>query len=136
MSEPEAPLAGRYRFVRRIQAGHKTIAWLVSDLRSDRQLVAAALGASRLKALKPALGVRHKFLASIVEIVEDPNPAEIPSDGGVVRAAAVALAETVSGLTLHDVLKGGSLGVSDSVAVVAGICDAAEALHQASAAHG
>ena len=136
MSGPETPLAGRYRFVRRIQAGQKTIAWLVSDQRSDRQLVAAALGASRLKALKPALGVRHKYLASIVEVVEDPNPAEIPGDGAVVRAAAVALAEIVSGLTLHDQLKGGSLGVSDSVAVLAGVCDATEALHGANAAHG
>ena len=136
MSGPETPLAGRYRFVRRIQAGQKTIAWLVSDQRSDRQLVAAALGASRLKALKPALGVRHKYLASIVEIVEDPDPAEIPGDGALVRAAAVALAEIVSGLTLHDQLKGGSLGVSDSVAVLAGVCDASQALHDVNAAHG
>jgi len=136
MTAPETPLAGRYRFVRRIQAGQKTIAWLVSDLTSDRQLVASALGASRLKALKPALGVRHKYLAAIVEVVEDPDPAEIPSDGAVVHAAAVALAEIVSGLTLHDQLKGGSLGVSDSVAVLAGICDATEALHDALAAHG
>lgn len=136
MHAPEALLAQRYRFERRILAGTKTIAWLVVDIQNGRELVAAAIPAARLKTLRPALGVKHRHLASILDIVEDPDPEAIPSDGLTGHVPAVAVAEHIAGLSLHDQLKGGALGVSDAVAVVAGACDAAEALHRTGAAHG
>ena len=129
-----APLAGRFKFARSIQAGTNTLAWLATDERFGKQVVACALGEVRLKALERAVGVEQTHLATVLDLVRDPPAEALPADG--VRAAAVAIAEYVPGLTLYEQLKEGALPVNDAVMMIARAAEGVQALHAAGAVHG
>jgi serine/threonine protein kinase len=129
-----APLAGRYKFARSIQAGTNTLAWLATDEQFGKQVVACALGEVRLRALERAVGVEHTYLATILDLVRAPPTEALPDEG--VRAAAVAIAEYVPGLTLYEQLKEGALPANDAVTMIARAAEGVQALHAAGAVHG
>ena len=136
MPGPTAKLAGRYRFVQSIQSGAKSVTWLAEDESTKRRVVASAIGAARLAAMTSVVGLEHAHLARILDCIVDPNPLEIPSERGPVKAAAVAVAEYVAGTTLHDELKRGKLSPRRAVDVILRVARAVVSLHENGGAHG
>ena len=134
MRAPEL-LAERYKFARSIQVGASTLAWLATDQRFGRQVVACALGDVRLKALERAVGVEQTYLATLLDLIRDPAPEAIPGEEPM-KVPAVAIAEYVPGLTLHDQLKAGALPAAEAVTMIARAAEALQALHAAGAMHG
>jgi serine/threonine protein kinase len=136
MLEPNAKLAGRYRFVESVQAGAKSVTWLAEDEQTQRRVVASAIGGARLSTLTSIVGVEHPHLATIIDVITDPSPLEIPSERGPVKAAAVALAEYVPGIVLSDQLKRGKLAPRHAVDLILRVANAVSALHARGGAHG
>jgi hypothetical protein len=135
MQAPTKLLADRYRFKQSLDLGAKTITWIAVDEQTRREVVASALPSARVAALFGVVGLRHPHLASICEVVSDPDAAVIP--GGVrVRGAGVVVAELVRGQTLHMALKQGAASPEVNVRWWLGLCDAVRAMHQAGGAHG
>jgi len=132
----QAPLAGRYRFSRRVQAGTRTIAWLAIDEQTGREVVASPLTGPRFAGLLRALGVQHAHLTSIVDLIKDPDPATLPVTDSTSKVAGVGLATYLPGRTLHEELKSGALDPPDAVALVARVAAALTELHRAGAVHG
>jgi len=137
MLEPSAKLAGRYRFVESVQAGSKAVVtWLAEDEQTQRRVVASAIGVARLSTLTSIVGVEHPHVATIIDVITNPNPLEIPSERGPVKAAAVALAEYVPGITLSDQLKRGKLSPRHAVDLILRVANAVSTLHARGGAHG
>jgi hypothetical protein len=135
MQAPTKLLADRYRFKQSLDLGAKTITWIAIDEQTRREVVASALPSARVAALIGVVGLRHQHLASICEVMSDPDPAVIP--GGVrVRGAGIVVAELVRGQTLHMALKQGAFSPEVIVHWWLGLCDAVRAMHHAGGAHG
>ena len=132
----QAPLGGRYRFSRRVQAGTRTIAWLAIDEQTGREVVASPLTGPRFAGLLRALGVEHPHLTTIVDLIKEPDPATLPVTDSTTKVAGVGLATYLPGRTLHEELKGGPLDPPDAVSLVARIAEALAELHRAGAVHG
>jgi serine/threonine protein kinase len=136
MAMVQAPLGGRYRFSRRVQAGTRTIAWLAIDEHTGREVVASPLTGPRFAGSLRALGVEHPHLTTIVDLIKDPDPATLPVTDSTTKVAGVGLATYLPGRTLHEELKGGPLDPPDAVSLVARIAEALAELHSAGAVHG
>lgn len=136
MASIQAPLAGRYRFSRRVQAGTRTIAWLAIDERTGKDVVASPLTAARFAGLLRALGVEHAHLAPIVDLIKDPDPASLPVTDTTARIAGVGIAAYIPGRTLHEELKSGALEPQDAVTAMLHVAEAVAELHQGGAIHG
>jgi serine/threonine protein kinase len=132
MQAPTAPLAGRYRFKAKVDAGTKAPTWLATDDQSRKDVVASALGAARVAALMGVVGLRHQHLAAIMDVVDNAEAASVP--GGT--AASVVVAEYVSGKTLHAQLKQARLTPAEAVTLWIRLCRGASALHASGGAHG
>jgi serine/threonine protein kinase len=136
MSTVPAPLAGRYRFSRRVQAGTRTIAWLAIDEHTGAEVVASPLTGPRFAGLLRALGVEHPHLTPIVDLIKDPDPNALPVTDTTARVAGVGLAEYLPGRTLHEELKSGPLEPEDAVTIIVHVAEALSELHRAGAVHG
>jgi hypothetical protein len=135
MQAPTKLLADRYRFKQSLDLGAKTITWIAVDEQTRREVVASALPSARVAALLGVVGLRHPHLASICDVMSDPDPAVIP--GGVrVRGAGIVVAELVRGQTLHLAVKQAPASREVTVHWWLGLCDAVRAMHQAGGAHG
>lgn len=132
MQPPQAPLAGRYRFKKSVPAGSKGVVWLAADA-SGKAVVISALASARVAALRPVVGVKHDHLAALIEIVEAPDPRSVP---GGKKVAAVAVAEHVTGETLHQRLKSGPLELRDAVETFQRLARAVFTVQGAGGAHG
>lgn len=135
MQAPTKRLADRYRFKQSLDLGAKSVAWVAVDEQSQREVVASALPTARVAALMGVVGLRHPHLASILDVVSDPEPDVIPG-GTRVRAAAVVVADLVRGKSLHQVLKSGAPIPTKAVTWWIGLCDAVRSIHQVGGAHG
>lgn len=136
MHTPTSPLAGRYRFSKTIQVTSKSAIWLATDTQSGKPVVASALGASRLAGLDRVVGFEHPHLASLLALVPNPAPSELPWEGAPIQAAAVAIAEFVAGKTLQARLKDAAIESEEAVGWVYGLAEAVGALHAHGGLHG
>lgn len=134
MDAPQTPLAGHYRFSRGLQTGAKSVSWLAVDEKLRRTVIASALGAARVAGLEGIVGVRHKHLAAVVDVIHDAEPSSLPGEAG--KAAAVVVAEYMRGTTLHDQLRSGRPELTEAVEVVDKIAQAVESLHAIGGVHG
>ncbi len=134
-SPPPPALDGRYRFVKSLPAGPKAWVWLAIDEATEQLVLASAVGKNRLASLEPALGLRSPQLAALLDVVHEPNPAQIPGSSRV-QAAAVVLAEYVPGGTLHDQVRLRRLAPADAVTWLARLSEGVALLHERGAAHG
>ncbi len=135
MQAPTKLLAQRFRFRQSLDLGAKSLAWIAVDEQSGREVVAAALPGARLAALLGIVGLRHPHIATIVELVHDPDPAMIPG-GARVQAAGIAVAELVRGPSLHQALKQNVTEPSVAISWWLGLCEAVRSIHSAGGAHG
>jgi serine/threonine protein kinase len=106
------------------------------DGTSGRLVVVGLVSAGRLSTLEPAVGVKHRNLASLEEIVHSLPPDAFPPDVTLPGGAGVAIAEHAPGISLRALIARGALHPAKAVAWVTRLADAVQALHSAGAIHG
>ena len=135
MSHEPSPLAGRYRYLRRVEAARNAVVWFAVDEDTEAPVVATLLAAPRAHAFTRSIGVTDPHLAAVLEIVREPEAAEMPP-GVSHRGSSVVVAEHVAGEALYGVLRSGALRRTEAVRCVMGLASALAALHRRSAVHG
>src|SRR4051812_30386171 len=129
MADPRTPLAGRYAFAGLLKNSQPTERWIAIEADSGRRVVIATADAGRLTTLDSARGVKHRHLTGVVDVVRDVDPASLPSGKPLPPGFGVAVAEFVSGQTLHGELARGGMNPSKAVAWILRLADAVQALH-------
>jgi hypothetical protein len=89
-----------------------------------------------LATLESAKGVKHRHLASIVEVVRDVDPAALPEGVVIPTAGGVAVAEYLPGTTLRNQVEAGAVNAAKAVAWTLRLAESVQALHQAGGVHG
>jgi serine/threonine protein kinase len=129
-------LGGRYSLERPLSSSADKRAWMAIDGSTGRLVVVGLVSAGRMSTLEPALGVKHRNLASIDDVVrslpDDAFPPEVSLPGG----AGVVVAEHAPGVSLRSVLEKSPLHPAKAVAWVMRLAEAVQALHATGAIHG
>jgi hypothetical protein len=89
-----------------------------------------------LATLESAKGVKHRHLASIVEVVRDVDPQSLPEGVVIPTAGGVAVAEYLPGATLRNQVEAGAVNPDKAVAWTLRLAESVQALHQAGGVHG
>lgn len=99
-------------------------------------MIAVATEAGRLATLESAKGVKHRHLASVVDVVRDVDPQALPEGVVIPTAGGVAVAEYLPGATLRGQLEAGPVNAAKAVAWTVRLAESVQALHQAGGVHG
>lgn len=99
-------------------------------------MVVVATEAGRLATLESAKGIKHRHLASIVEVVRDVAPQALPEGVTIPTAGGLAVAEYLPGNGLRAQLEAAPLNPAKAVAWTLRLAEAVQALHQAGGVHG
>jgi hypothetical protein len=92
--------------------------------------------AGRLATVESAKGVKHRNLASVIEVVRDVDALSLPEGVVIPTAGGVAVAEYMPGTTLKKQLDSGALNAAKAVAWTLRLAESVQALHQAGGVHG
>jgi hypothetical protein len=103
---------------------------------SGRLVVVAIADPGRLSTLEPAENVRHRHLATMIDVVREVEPDAFPENVRMPAGAGAAVAEHVPGKTLRAVLESGPMHPAKAVAWVLRLADAVQVLHSSGAVHG
>jgi serine/threonine protein kinase len=136
MSDPRLPLAGRFAFAGLLRTSLGPRRWLAIENDTGRRVIAVATEAGRLATLESAKGIKHRHLASVVEVVRDVDPQSLPEGVVVPTAGGVAVAEYLPGTSLKQQLDAGALNPTKAVAWTLRLAESVQALHQAGGVHG
>src|SRR3954454_7998616 len=136
MPEPRIPVAGRYAFsgfLKNIQGVER---WVGLEPETGRRVVLLAVGPTRLTTLDSSRGLKHRHLASLLDVARDVDVSSLPGAQPLPPGFGVAVAEFVPGTTLHAELRRGGMNPSKAVAWILRLADALQSLHSAGAVHG
>ncbi len=135
MRQPTGLLAERYEVITEIPEGLTSSCYFGIDTAVGRAVVIRLVGSDRASWQFAALGAKHRHLASIIDIVDDPDPDAFPGSrpGGSVRAM---VAEVFRGTSLRSMIRRERLGVDRSVAWTLRIAEALKCLHVQGGSHG
>ena len=136
--EPRHVLAGRYRFVRRVEKA-RAPAWFAIDEETGRPVVASVIPQDRAPALANAVGLAHPHLAALLHVVLDATLDSFPPEVSVRSPSPIAVVEHITGEVLS--AKGAlAIGARDDrvrqVEAFAKLVSAVSALHRRSVFHG
>lgn len=131
-----SPLAGRYRFLKRLSAGPPRTVWLAEDVGSGIMVIVVRIANRVAEQLAPVVRVQHPHLACLLDIIRSPDPGELPEEERDKRPSPFAIAEWVSGQTLYDALMQGPVDKYHAVQTVAYVASAVAAVHTHRAFHG
>src|SRR5258707_13750903 len=112
MADPKTPVAGRYVFASPLKNSQTVERWVAVESETGRRVVVAVADSGRLTTLDAARGVKHRHLAGVLEIVRDVAASSLPSGQALPPGYGVAIAELVSGKTLHHELSAGGMNPS------------------------
>ncbi|HXK20706.1 MAG TPA: hypothetical protein VNG33_23005 [Polyangiaceae bacterium] len=136
MPDPRLPLAGRFAFAGLLRVSQGPRRWLATESDSGRRVIAVATEAGRLATLESAKGVKHRNLASVVDVVRDVDPQALPEGVIIPTAGGVAIAEYIPGTTLKSQLETAPVNAAKAVAWTLRLAESVQALHQAGGVHG
>lgn len=130
IAEPEAPLAGRFRFLRTLSSR----SWIAWDERSSKRVLVALVSNEEAQRLSRLRSCEHPHLARLLDVQSVVPPAELP--GGCEADLAAAVAELAQGRSLAaSVQTEGPLGVPRAVAWTLRLARALGALHETGESH-
>lgn len=136
MTEPRPLLGGRYSLERPVLSSPGEQQWMAIEAASGKLVVVSLADPGRLSTLQPARNVRHRHLATLVDVVREVPPDAFPESVRLPAGAGAAVAEHVPGKTLRAVLERGPLHPAKAVAWVLRLADAVQVLHSSGAVHG
>lgn len=130
IAEPQAPLAGRYRFLR----GVSRSSWLAWDERADSRVLVTLVAPEEAERLGKARFLEQTHLARVLDTQESVPPAELPAGCDEERAAVVT--ELAHGRSLSAIVQtDGPLAPARAVAWTLRMARSLEALHAADCCH-
>ena len=130
------PLAGRYRFLRRLRGTSSGVIWLASDSVAGRTVVVSSVTSTRVSGLKTAVRLEHPHLATLLDLFDDISPGQIPGRVALRPGMAIAVAEYVTGQSLHERLETGPLKPVRAVMILSKLAGALHVLHGNGGVHG
>ncbi|MFW5741601.1 MAG: hypothetical protein ACOC1F_14720, partial [Myxococcota bacterium] len=130
------PLAGRYRFLRRLRGTSSGVIWLASDSVAGRTVVASSVTSTRVSGLRNSVGLEHPHLAPLLDLFDDISPGQIPGRVALRPGMGIAVADYVAGQTLHERLDTSPLSRHRAVATMAKLASALQTLHSHGGVHG
>jgi hypothetical protein len=136
MTEPRSLLGGRYSLGRPVLSSPGEQHWMAIEAVSGRLVVVAIADPGRLSTLEPAQNVRHRHLATVIDVVREVDPGSFPDSVRLPAGAGAAVAEHVPGKTLRAMLEHGPMHPGKAVAWVLRLVDAVQVLHSSGAVHG
>jgi hypothetical protein len=136
MTEPRPLLGGRYSLERPVLSSPGERQWMAIEAASGRLVVVAIADPGRLSTLEPARNVRHRHLATLIDVVPEVPPDALAGNVALPAGAGAAVAEHVPGKTLRAVLERGALLPAKAVAWTLRLVDAVQVLHSSGAVHG
>src|SRR5262245_56946611 len=123
MTEERPPLGGRYALQRALQSATGLERFFGVNVSTGKRVVVALVEAGRKSALQPAVGIKHVYLAAIVDVL--PADARELPEGTTVPAGAVAVvAEHIPGRSLRAQLQSAKLHPARAVAWTLRLCEA------------
>lgn len=129
-------LGGRYSLERPVLSSPDEQNWMAIEAASGKLVVVAIADPGRLSTLQPARNVRHRHLATLIDVVREVPPDALPESVRLPAGAGAAVAEHVPGKTLRAVLDDGPLHPAKAVAWVLRLADAVQVVHSSGAVHG
>jgi hypothetical protein len=136
MAHDPEPVMGRYRFVRRLPAGGRSVVWLAEDTQTGREVVASLLPATRATGLEPIVGMSHPHMAQVLEVVAEWDPRELPGGEAIHPEGSIVLAEHITGRSLHQRAQVGPFDVDKAVQWIERCADVVATVHRLGGVHG
>jgi serine/threonine protein kinase len=135
MRQPTGLLAERYEVITEVPKGLASSCYFAIDTTVGRAVVVRLLGLNQARRLIACRGIKHRHVASIVDIIEGPDSAAFPNQPSTDNACAV-VAEVFRGTSLRALIRRERLGIDRSVAWVLRIAEALGEIHSKGGAHG
>ena len=136
MRQPRVLLASRYEIVVPVPGDHSLSCFFGIDTTAGRSIVVRLTAPPRSRWLAAARGASHRYLASVIDVVDAPNAEAFPSTPTFAKGTQAIVAEALRGSTLHKHIQHERLGLDRSVAWVLRVAEAIRCLHSRGAAHG
>lgn len=131
------PLAGRYRFLRKLRGASSGVIWLAADERTGDTVVASSVTSVRTAGLKRGVGLVHDSLATLLDVLEQVPAEQIPGRMVLRAGMSIGVAVDVSGRTLQERLDlAGPLPPARAVNMTMRVVNALAYLHRYGAVHG
>src|SRR5262245_50965533 len=135
MTAERPPLGGRYALQRALQSATGLERFFGVNVTTGKRVVVALCEGSRKSALAPAVGVKHVYLAGVIEMLPA-EAAELPEGTKLPPGALALVADHIPGKALRAQLQTSKLHPAKAVAWTLRLCEALQALHGAGAVHG
>lgn len=131
------PLAGRYRFLRKLRGASSGVVWLAADARTGDTVVASSVTSVRTAGLKRGVGLVHDGLATLLDVLEQVPAEQIPGRMVLRAGMSIGVALDVSGRSLQERLDlAGALPPLRAVNLTKRVVSALAHLHRYGAVHG
>ena len=136
MRQPRVLLASRYEIVNSVPGDHASSCYFGIDTTAGRSVVVRLTAPPRSRWLAAARGASHRYLASVIDVIDSPDPLAFPATATFAVGTQAIIAEALRGPSLHEHIKREPLGLDRSVAWTLRIAEAIRSLHSRGAAHG
>lgn len=135
MRQPTGLLAERFEVVAEVPKGLASNCYFGIDSATGRTVTIRLVGVQSARWIRAARGIKHRHLAAVLDIIEDPPNDAFP-DGAETANSCALVAEVFGGTSLRALIRRERLSVDRAVAWVIRIAEALRALHAQGAAHG
>jgi serine/threonine protein kinase len=136
MRPPRVLLASRYEIVTPISGLQSSRCFFGFDTTAGRSVVVRLTMPPQSRWLAASRGASHRYLASVIDVVDNPDVQAFPEAPPFAKGTVAVVAEALRGASLHGHLGEGRLGLDRSVAWVLRVAEAVRCLHSRGAAHG
>ncbi len=136
MRQPRVLLASRYEIVNSVPGDQASSCYFGIDTTAGRSVVVRLAAPPRSRWLAAARGAAHRYLASVIDVIDSPDPLAFPLTASLAAGTQAIVAEALRGPSLHEHIKREPLGLDRSVAWTLRIAEAIRSLHSRGAAHG
>ncbi len=129
-------LASRYEIVTPISTAQPYRCYFGFDTTAGRSVVVRLTIPPQSRWLAASRGASHRHLASVIDVIDNPDPQAFPNWTEFAKGTVAVVAEALRGSCLNEYLQHDSLGLDRSVAWVLRVAEAVRCLHLRGAAHG
>src|ERR1700690_3025833 len=136
MRQPRVLLASKYEIVNSVPGDHTSSCYFGIDTTAGRSVVVRLTAPPRSRWLAAARGASHRYLASVIDVIDSPDPLAFPPSAPFAAGTQAIVAEALRGPSLHEHIKREPLGLDRAVAWTLRVTEAIRSLHSRGAAQG
>ncbi len=136
MRPPRVLLASRYEIATSISGLQSSRCFVGFDTTAGRSVVVRLTVPPQSRWLAASRGATHRYLASVIDVVDNPDAQAFPDSPSFAKGTVAIVAEALRGISLREHLLHSRLGTDRGVAWVIRVAEAVRCLHSRGAAHG